>query len=225
MTRLSELWSLFRLLSDQSSFSPGEQAFLERFLEEEERLRLAKKISYLLARSGIKRVKTLGEFDWTFNPKLPRERLMEFMAHPWLKDPCNLVLIGPAGVGKTHLAQALCHDAVMKGHQTMFLSLFDLMARIDKAKSLYNAIDFYAKVPVLCLDEVGYAFPSKDQADAIFQIIAKRAEAKTTIMTTNLVPSQWNKVFDATTATAILDRLTMNGTFLTMDGRSYRSRK
>jgi len=151
MTHFSELWSSFRLLSDQNSFSSDELTFLERFLEEEEHLRLAKKISYLLARSGIKRVKTLGEFDWKFNPKLPRERLMEFMAHPWLKEPCNLVLIGPAGVGKTHLAQALCHDAVMKGHQTMFLSLFDLMARIEKAKSLYNAIDFYAKVPVLCL--------------------------------------------------------------------------
>jgi DNA replication protein DnaC len=225
MTRLAELWSSFRLLSDMNSFSPDELAFLERFLEEEARLRQAKKIGYLLARSGIKRVKTLGEFDWIFNPKIPRDKLLEFMAHPWLKEPCNLVLIGPAGVGKTHLAQALCHDAVMKGHQTLFLSLFDLMARLSKAKSLYNAIDFYAKVPVLCLDEVGYAFPTKDQSDAIFQVIAKRTETKTTIMTTNLVPSQWNKVFDATTATAILDRLTMNGTFMTMEGRSYRSRK
>ena len=211
MTRLAELWSSFHLLSDMNSFSPDEQVFLESFLEEEARLRQEKKIGYLLARSGIKRVKTLGEFDW--------------LSHPWLKEPCNLVLIGPAGVGKTHLGQALCHDAVMKGHQTLFLSLFDLMGRLSKAKSLYTAIDFYAKVPVLCLDEVGYAFPSKDQADAIFQVIAKRAETKTTIMTTNLVPSQWNKVFDATTATAILDRLTMNGPFLTMEGRSYRSRK
>ena len=225
MTRLAELWSSFYLLSDMNSFSPDEQVFLESFLEEEARLRQEKKIGYLLARSGIKRVKTLGEFDWLFNPCIPRDRLMEFMSHPWLKEPCNLVLIGPAGVGKTHLGQALCHDAVMKGHQTLFLSLFDLMGRLSKAKSLYTAIDFYAKVPVLCLDEVGYAFPSKDQADAIFQVIAKRAETKTTIMTTNLVPSQWNKVFDATTATAILDRLTMNGTFLTMEGRSYRSRK
>lgn len=225
MTRLAEMWNSFHLLSDMNSISPDEQAFLERFLAEEARLRQEKKIGYLLARSGIKRVRTLGEFDWTFNPKVPRARLMEFMSHPWLKEPCNLVLIGPAGVGKTHLAQALCHDAVMKGHQTMFLSLFDLMGRISKAKSLYTAIDFYAKAPVLCLDEVGYAFPSKEQADAIFQVIAKRAETKTTIITTNLVPSQWNKVFDATTATAILDRLTMNGTFLTMEGRSYRSRK
>jgi len=171
--------SLFRLLSDMNSFSPDEQAFLERFLEEEARLRQEKKIGYLLARSGIKRVKTLGDFDWTFNPKVPRDKLMEFMSHPWLKESCNMVLIGPAGVGKTHLAQALCHDAVMKGRQTLFLSLFDLMAKLSKAKSLYTAIDFYAKFPVLCLDEVGYAFPSKDQADAIFQVIAKRAETKT----------------------------------------------
>ena len=225
MTRLADHWTEFRLLSDMNSFSPEEQSFLEQFLEEEAKLRQAKKIGYLLARSGIKRVKTLGDFDWKFNPKIPRDKLMEFMVHPWLKNPCNLVLIGPAGVGKTHLVQALCHDAVMKGHQALFISLFDLMARISKANNLYNAIDFYAKIPVLCLDEVGYAFPSKDQADAIFQVIAKRAESKTTIMTTNLVPSQWNKVFDATTATAILDRLTMNGTFLTMEGRSYRSKK
>jgi len=225
MTRRAELWAEFRLLSDMNALSPEEQALLERFLDEESRLRHAKKIGYLLARSGIKRVKALGDFDWTFNPKIPRDKLLEFMAHPWLKVPCNLVLIGPAGVGKTHLAQALCHDAVMKGHQALFISLFDLMAKISRASNLYNAIEFYAKIPVLCLDEVGYAFPSKDQADAIFQVIAKRAESKTTLMTTNLVPSQWNKVFDATTATAILDRLTMNGTFLTMEGRSYRSRK
>lgn len=105
MTRLSELWSLFHLLSDQNSFSPDELAFLERFLEEEARLRQTKKIGYLLARSGIKRVKTMGEFDWKFNPKISREKLLEFMAHPWLTQPCNLVMIGPAGVGKTHLAQ------------------------------------------------------------------------------------------------------------------------
>lgn len=225
MTQHDQLKNEFRLLTDISAFTTEEQAFLVRFLEEEARLRQAKKIAYLLTRSGIKRIKTIGDFDWKFNPVIPRDKLMEFMGHPWLKEPCNLVLIGPAGVGKTHLAKALCHDAVMKGHQALFISLFDLMAKISKANNLYNAIDFYAKVPVLCLDEVGYAFPSKDQADAIFQVIAKRAETKTTIMTTNLVPSQWNKVFDATTATAILDRLTMNGTFLTMEGRSYRSKK
>ena len=175
--------------------------------------------------SGIKRVKLLTDFDWTFNPKIPRDKIMEFLHTDWLKKPCHLVLIGPAGVGKTHIATAICYDAVIKGHQTVFIPLFDLTAKLAKAKNLYSLIDFYAKVPILCLDELGYVLPSKEQADAIFQIISKRTEAVTTILTTNLIPSDWGKVFDAATATAILDRLSMNGRFITFEGRSYRRKK
>jgi DNA replication protein DnaC len=94
-----------------------------------------------------------------------------------------------------------------------------------RAKNLYSLIDFYAKVPVLCLDELGYVLPSKEEADAIFQIISKRTEVATTLVTTNLVPSDWGKIFDAVTATAILDRLSMNGRFITFEGRSYRRKK
>jgi DNA replication protein DnaC len=97
MTRHDQLKTEFRLLTDISAFTTEEQAFLGRFLEEEARLRQAKRIAYLLTRSGIKRIKTIGDFDWKFNPVIPRDKLMEFMAHPWLKEPCNLVLIGPAG--------------------------------------------------------------------------------------------------------------------------------
>ena len=83
----------------------------------------------------------------------------------------------------------------------------------------------YAKVPVLCLDEVGYVLPSREHADYLFQIISKRVEIGTTIVTTNLIPSQWGKVFDSVTASALLDRLSMSGTFVTFEGRSYRNRK
>ena len=175
--------------------------------------------------SGIKRIKLLGDFEWAFNPKIPREKIMEFMQTEWLKKPANLILIGPAGVGKTHVATALCHDAIMKGRQTVFAGLFDLIARLTRAKSIYNLIDYYARVPVLCLDELGYLIPTKEQADWIFQIFSKRAEVTTTLVTTNLVPSQWGKIFDSVTASAILDRLSMNGKFITFEGRSYRSKK
>ncbi|MGB9671153.1 MAG: ATP-binding protein, partial [Halothiobacillaceae bacterium] len=84
---------------------------------------------------------------------------------------------------------------------------------------------YYAHLPVLCLDEIGYAIPTKEQADCLFQIISKRTEMNTTLVTTNLVPSDWNKVFDSTTASAILDRLSLNGMFITFEGRSYRSKK
>ena len=225
MMSFSDLWKTFKLLGDPDQLPKEEAALLERFLQEQYQLRERKRIQYLMRASGIKRIKLLQDFDWTFNPKIPRDKIMEFLHTDWLKKPCHLVLIGPAGVGKTHLATAICHDAILKGYQTVFVPLFDLTAKLSKAKNLYNLIDFYAKVPVLCLDELGYVLPSKEQADAFFQIISKRSEVATTIVTTNLIPSDWGKIFDSVTATAILDRLSMNGRFITLEGRSYRRKK
>jgi DNA replication protein DnaC len=225
MMNFSDLWNSFKLLGEPDHLSKEELAFLERFLSEQYQLRETKRIQYLMRASGIKRIKLLGDFDWTFNPKIPRDKIMEFLATDWLKKPCHLVLIGPAGVGKTHLATAICHDAILKGYQTLFVPLFDLTAKLSKAKNLYSLIDYYAKVPILCLDELGYVLPSKEQADAIFQIISKRTEVATTLVTTNLIPSDWGKIFDSVTATAILDRLSMNGRFITFEGRSYRRKK
>lgn len=225
MMTLSELSTYFHLLSEPESLCKQEQEFLEKFLNEEYEKREQRKIRYLMRMSGIKRVKLLNDFDWTFNPKVPRDKIMEYMNTEWLKRPSNLVVIGPAGVGKTHVATAFCHDAIGKGHQTVFLSLFDLTSKMARAKNLYSLIDYYAKVPVFCLDELGYVIPSKEQADCIFQVISKRTEVGTTLVTTNLIPSQWGKVFDTVTASAILDRLSMNGRFITFEGRSYRGKQ
>ena len=225
MTTLSELWKQFRLLSDPQGLSDQERNFLLTFLSEESRLREQRRIEHLMRLSGIKRVKRLSDFDWAFNPKIPRDKIMEFLQTQWLKKPSNLVLIGPAGVGKTHLATALCHEALLKGHHTVFVTLFDLTAKLSKAKNLYSLIDYYAKIPILCIDELGYVVPSKEQADWIFQIFSKRAEVTTTLVTSNLIPSNWGKIFDSVTASAILDRLSMNGKFITFEGRSYRSKK
>jgi DNA replication protein DnaC len=224
MTNLSELWKHFKLLSSPEAFSEEERNFLERFLREEAELRKKKRIEYLMRTSGIKRIKYLHEFDWSFNPKIPRDKIMEFLATNWLTKPSNLVLIGPAGVGKTHIITSICHDAIIKGHQTIFITLFDLMAKLSKAKTPFSLIEYYAKVPILCLDELGYVVPTKEQADWIFQIISKRAELATTLITTNLIPSNWGKIFDSVTASAILDRLSLNGKFITFEGRSYRSK-
>jgi len=225
MMTLSELWKLFKLRTDPQDLSEAERSFLHRFLSEEQKLREKNRIELLLRQSGIKRIKFLKEFDWTFNPKNPRDKLLEFLNTQWLKKPSNLVLIGPAGVGKTHIATALCHEAILQGVQTVFLSLFDLNAKLNKAKNLYSLIEYYARIPVLCLDEVGYVIPTKEQADCIFQIFSKRTEVTTTLVTTNLLPSDWGKIFDSVTASAILDRLALNGKFIIFEGRSYRSKK
>ena len=225
MMTLSELWKQFKLRTDPQDLSESERSFLQRFLSEEQKLREKNRIELLLRQSGIKRIKFLKEFDWTFNPKNPRDKLLEFLNTQWLKKPSNLVLIGPAGVGKTHIATALCHEAILQGVQTVFLSLFDLNAKLNKAKNLYSLIEYYALIPLLCLDEVGYVIPTKEQADCIFQIFSKRTEVTTTLVTTNLLPSDWGKIFDSVTASAILDRLALNGKFIIFEGRSYRSKK
>jgi len=105
------------------------------------------------------------------------------------------------------------------------ISCFDLVEKVKKSTHKYNLLNYYATVKILCLDELGYVFPSQDQANDIFQIISKRSELFPTIVTTNLIPSQWGKIFEAATATAILDRLSLNGNFITCEGRSYRSKK
>lgn len=225
MTNLSDLWRRFRFLTDADALSEQHREFMLKFLTEEAHRKEQKRIQYLMNMSGIKRIKLLEDFDWKYNPKIPRDKLLEFMNTQWLTKPGKLVLIGPAGVGKTHIATALCHDALSKGHQTVFLTLFDLTAKLAKAKSVYSFIEYYARANVLCLDEIGYVIPGKEQADCVFQIISKRAEMGTTIVTTNLVPSNWGKVFDTVTASAILDRLSMNGRFITFEGRSYRSKQ
>jgi len=224
-TSLPDLWKAFRFITELTSFSEKEREFLCAFLCEEHKKKEQKRIEHLMRMSGIKRIKLLADFDWAFNPKVSREKVMEYMHTEWLMRPSNLVIIGPAGVGKTHVATAFCHDALMKGHQTIFSTLFDLMAKFSRAKSIYGLIDYCVRVPVLCLDELGYAVPTKEQADILFQIVSKRTEIGTTVVTTNLTPSQWGKVFDTVTASAILDRLSMNGMFITFEGRSYRSRK
>ena len=126
MMTLSDLWRHFRFLTDMETFSEEQKATLHSFLVQEHQRRENRRIEYLLKMSGMKRVKLLSDFDWKFNPKVPRDKILAFMNTDWLKSPANLVMIGPTGVGKSHIAAAFCHDAVMKGKQTVFTTLFDL---------------------------------------------------------------------------------------------------
>lgn len=225
MTRLTELWKILKFVSDPTELVPDQRQVLLPVLEEEARARQLRQIHYLLGRSGIRRIKRLEDFDWKFNPKLPREKFMAYRSSPWVENTQNLLLIGPSGVGKSHLAGALCYEAIHKGITTAFISCFDLVAKLKLARNKHTLIQYYATVKVFCLDELGYVFPSQEEANDIFQIISKRSEIGSTIVTTNLVPSAWGKIFDAATATAILDRLNLKGTFLTLEGDSYRGRK
>ena len=224
MTNLNELWKSLGFISQYSSLTQEQIKIITPILQEELQLRQVQRIRYLLQRSGIKRVKRIEDFDWKFNPKIPRDKIMDFFDSRWVENARNLVLIGPTGVGKTHISQALGYKAIEKGIPTAHLTCFDLVSKLKKSRNKYNLLHYYSTVKVFCLDELGYVFPSQEEANDIFQIISKRSELLPTIVTTNLIPSHWGKLFEAATATAILDRLSLKGSFISCDGRSYRSK-
>ena len=225
MTRIRQIWDEIKFISDCSSLTEEQIKAITPILEDEASAREVRRIRYLLQRSGIKRIKRMEDFDWKFNPQSPRNEIMALSQSSWSAEIKNAVLIGPSGVGKSHLASAICYQAIQKGIPTAFITCFDLVNKLKRSTSKYTMLQYYSGIKLLCLDELGYVFPNQEQANDIFQIISKRSEIVSTIVTTNLIPSQWGKIFETATATAILDRLSLNGRFITFEGRSYRSKK
>ncbi len=225
MTPIKQMWEQLEFVSACPSLTEDELKTILPILKEEASTRETKRIQRLLQRSGIKRIKRLEDFDWKFNPKIPRDEITSFSETSWLTEAKNLILIGPSGVGKSHMASALCYKAIQKGVPTAFISCFDLVNKLRRSTNKITMLQYYSTVRLLCIDELGYVFPTQEQANDLFQIISKRSELFSTVVTTNLIPSQWGKIFETSTATAILDRLSLNGGFAACEGRSYRSKK
>jgi DNA replication protein DnaC len=220
--------NLESLLKELGCRTPAEEIPSDRcptildFLQRESEYRKQHKIKRLLSQSGLKQVKTLDQFDWLFNPKISKEEVLSFVNSPWIEKAFNLVLIGDTGLGKSHISAAICYEAILRGYPTACITAFDLVSKIHKAYNPTSKIDYYAKIRILCLDELGYTYHKKEDTDILFQIISKRNEILPTIVTTNLAPKEWGSIFSATAASAILDRLSFNGRFITFEGRSYR---
>jgi DNA replication protein DnaC len=220
--------NLESLLKELGCRTPAEEIPSDRcptildFLQRESEYRKQHKIKRLLSQSGLKQVKTLDQFDWLFNPKINKEEILSFVNSPWIEKAFNLVLVGDTGLGKSHISASICYEAILRGYPTACITAFDLVSKIHKAYNPASKIDYYAKIRVLCIDELGYTYHKKEDTDILFQIISKRNEILPTIVTTNLAPKEWGSIFSATAASAILDRLSFNGRFITFEGRSYR---
>ncbi len=205
-----------------SEISSNNHTVLIDLLIKEREYRKLHKIKRLLRASGIKQVKTFEHFDWHFNPKIPKEELLSFRHSSWIDNASNLLLIGDTGLGKTHIGKALCYDSILNGFTTTFITAYDLASKVSKALNPDAKVNYYSKMRVLCIDELGYTYHKKEDTDLLFQIISKRSEILPTIVTTNLPPKQWGSIFSGAAASAILDRLSYNGRFVTLEGRSYR---
>ena len=176
--------------------------------------------------SGFPFVKTLDEFDFDYQPSINKQEILELNTLGFLDRHENILFLGPSGVGKTHLAVSLGITAAKKRHSVYFISCHDLITQLNKAhfeNKLEQRLKHFCKYELLIIDEIGYLPLDKQGANLFFQLITKRYEKHSTIITTNMSFNKWGEVFsDAILANAILDRLLHHSTVINIKGNSYR---
>ncbi len=192
--------------------------------EEEERAR--RSLERRIRAAHIGRFKPLCDFDWDWPKGCDRAGIEALMQLDFLKDATNVVLTGPNGTGKSTLAQNIAYQAVIQGHTVMFTSagqmLGDLSA-LDSDSALRRRLRHYAAPQLLAVDEVGYLSYSNRHADLLFELISRRYEQKSTIVTTNRPFAEWREVFPTAACVAsLIDRLVHHAEVFAIDGESYR---
>lgn len=201
--------------------------FLHEALKLEVDNRINRLKSTMLKFAGFPAIKTLEEFDYNFTVGVNRKQIEELATLSFIKKNENIILLGQSGVGKTHLAIALAYKAVQSRFKVKFTSIADLLSNANRAKrdKKYDAfLKSIINPSILIIDEIGYFNMSKEEANHFFQIISKRYEKGSTILTSNLVFSQWAQIFggDKVVTTAILDRILHHSHIINIQGESYR---
>jgi DNA replication protein DnaC len=176
--------------------------------------------------AGMPTAKTLSGFDFAFQPSIDERQIRELATLRFVSEVANVILLGPPGVGKTHLAIALAIEAIQGGHSAYFVTAHNLVTDLGRAAregKLEGRLRHYLKPKVLVVDEVGYLPLDSVGATIFFQLVSARYERGSILLTSNKSYADWGQVFGETTiATAILDRLLHHSTTVNIRGESYR---
>ncbi len=207
----------------------ADQPWLEPLLEWEETERSRRSLERRLRCAHIGRFKPLADFEWTWPTQCDQRAIAELMTLEFLESATNAILVGPSGLGKTMIAQNIAHQAVLNGHTVMFATAGQLLgelAGLDSDSALRYRLRRYAAPDLLVIDEVGYLSYSNRHADLLFELINRRHEKKSTLITTNKAFSEWSEVFpNASCVVAMIDRLVHHADILSIKGDSYRHKE
>ena len=216
----------FLARATKARWSPRQ--ILEALVEVEAQERARRSLERRLRLCGIKSFKPMADFDWSWPTKIERDVIDRAFALDFLTEARNLILVGRNGLGKTMIAQNLCHTAVLAGHSVLFRSTAALLEELHRqsAEGRRRKLRIYANVDLLCIDEVGYLSFDDKAADLLYEVVNRRYERKPLILTTNRPFKEWNEVFpNATCIVTLLDRLLHHADATLIEGGSYRVRE
>jgi DNA replication protein DnaC len=223
------LQSLEVRLHEAQSNQLNHAEFLELVLQDELVVRADRTFQRRLKAAGFRDLKTLDSFDWSFNPSIKKKQVFDIATGQFLRERRDLLWLGPPGVGKSHLVQAIGYLILKAGFVVLYRSIFDVVrdflhdeALGDQEKTLAH----YLKPDLLIIDDMGMKHLPKRSGEYLFEIIMRRYEARSTIMTSNRPLEDWGKLIgDVPSATAILDRFLHHAEIVRITGKSYRLRQ
>jgi len=201
--------------------------FLSRLTEGEALRRKDRATQRRIQAARFPVIKTLEQFNWTWPKKINRPQVQNLFRLSFLKDKANVIFMGGAGLGKTHLSTALAYEGCLAGHTVLFTTAIDIVNTLAAAQSTHRLraeLKKYMSPSIVCIDELGYLPIDKTGADLLFQVFSQRYETGSTIVTTNQPYKNWPKIFnnDSTLTSAVLDRLLHHAETVIVEGRSYR---
>ena len=225
--RLSGLGaSLSVRLQEAAANRLGHAEFLELILQDEIDIRRQRHLERRKHLARFHGLKPLEDFDWRFNPKLPKQELFDLATCQFIGEHADVLFLGPPGLGKTHIAQAIGYEAIKRNLLVRYTSIFDLVRDLLQDEALLQkdrALRQYLKPDLLIIDDMGLKELPKRAGEYVLEIIMRRHENRSTLMTSNRPLEDWGKlVGDVPTAAAILDRFLHHARVVTFSGKSFR---
>jgi DNA replication protein DnaC len=201
----------------------------EHVVDVEQQERARRSLERRTDRSKLGRFRSMTDFDWAWPSRIDRDAVEAAVRLEFLPQARNVVLVAPQGLGKTMIAQNIVHAALLGGHSALFVTasqlLLDLGAQ-ESARALDRRLRYYTSRPLLCIDEIGYLSYDARNADLLFQVVSRRYERKSLVLTTNLAFSEWPTIFpNAACTTALIDRVIHHAEIIAIEGESYRKRE